>query len=216
MEFLGGVPVELDVLKPYITSQEKTSVGLLLSFNWDKRFEKMLMTSKRMSISLESTRQYVATHTVVKREHMDESWKGCYLRLLGMAASLEWTGLVSRRPVFKTSPSVQKIKEILPQITPDGSLVESLNADTQLTDLIHKVRPDTFMVELSLSTEGLPLGIGLDSVLSLQKEITWAVIVERFVTRGIGAAGLVMSIVDMIDLAMGNVVEASTRVRGAQ
>jgi len=216
MEFLGEEPFELSVLSPYVKTKEKTHVGWVVTLDWDRHFEKLLLSSKRLSISFESVRRYIAMHNVVKQEDMDEGWKRCYPKLLGTGVALTSTGLIFRKSAFETSPAVQTIRESLPHVVVlDDSLADSLNNDPELRELISQIRPEVFTADLSLSTEDLPEGADLGSVLSSPSDVTWAVTVERQLSRGIGVKKTLMSVMDMMDIAVVKAEENSRRIRDA-
>jgi len=215
MDILEGQRLELEILKPFVKSTVRTPAGLMLELDWDRNFERLLLSSKRMSFSLDSTQMYVAAHTMVSRDAMDDIWKCCFTKLLGTGVALKSTGLVWRKHTFVVSSAVRKITEMMSDVSEDSSLAESLNGDAALTRLISEVSPDVFTVDLSVSTEGLPPGVELRTLLTQPRDITWTAVVERYVTRGVGAKKLFMSIIDMIDIALAKAIENSKRLRGS-
>jgi hypothetical protein len=216
MSFLGGQPVELQILKPYVKSKVETSAGLMLELEWDRSFERLIMSSRRMSMSFDSINTYVAAHTMVRQDDMDETWTRCFPKLLGTEVTLKWEGALFRKQAFCVSPNVKTIRNVVPEVIEDDSLARSLNEDPVLRKLISEGRPEEFSVDLSIDQEALSSPIALRSFLARPKAIMWTAEVESYVARGIGVNKTITSIIDMLDLAIKRAVENSKRIREAE
>jgi len=213
MEFFGGKSVELEVLGPHVKSKEETNVGSLFTLNWDRQFERILVAKRGLSFSLDSTRQYTAMRTLVRRGEMNENWKKCFWKLLGTGVALKKTGFLSRGLAFVPSTSIDVIKAFMPEVTVDDALGKSLAGDADLMGLLARLRPDSFVVDLSFSTEGLPIGTELGSMLREPRELMWTVIVERYPSKGTGERKDFLSVLDAIDIAMKKAVDHTMRTR---
>jgi len=215
MDLFGGKRLELEILKPFIKSKTETSAGLMLELEWGRSFERLIMSSRRMSLSFDTIQKYVATHNMVRKSEMDETWRSCSTRLLGTGVALESKGTLFPRQAFGVSPTVKKIREFVPEVIEDDSLAQSLNEDPVLMKLVSESKPGVFTVDLSVSFEGLQPGVELRSLLTQPREITWTAEIESYVTRSRGVSKAITSIVDMMDIAITKAVENSKRLKDA-
>jgi len=213
METFGTQQLQLEILKPFIKSKTETSAGLMLELEWDRSFERLILSSRRLSISLDSTRKFVASHTTVKQDEMDETWRSTFVRLLGTGVALKSKGTLSRKYVFEVSPTVEKIKDIIPEVVEDDSLARSLNEDPLLMKLVSETKPTEFTTDLSVGLDSLSPELGLRSLFTQPRAMTWAAEVEIYVVRGRGVDRLIMAIMDMMDIAIRKAGENSKRLR---
>jgi hypothetical protein len=214
MEIFGTQQLQLEILKPFIKSKTETSAGLLLELEWNRSFEKLILSSRRMSLSFDSTRKFVASHTMVKQDEMDETWRSTFARLLGTGVALEPRGILFRKYAFEVSPTVKKIRDIIPEVVEDDSLARSLNEDPVLMKLVSETKPTEFTADLSVSLESLSPGVGLRSLFTQPRGMTWAAEIEIYVTRGRGIDKVITTIMDMMDITIRRAVENSKRLRG--
>ena len=110
MEIFGTQQLQLEILKPFIRSKTETSVGLLLELEWNRSFEKLILSSRRISLTFDSIQKFVASHTMVKEDEMDEVWRSTFARLLGTGVALESKGTLFHKYAFEVSPTVKKIR----------------------------------------------------------------------------------------------------------
>jgi len=213
MEVFGTQELRLEVLKPFIKSETETSAGLLLELEWDRSFEKLILSSRMMGFSLDSARKFVAQHTAVKQDEMDETWRNTFARLLGTGVALQSRGTLFRKYVFEVSPTVEEIRDIVPAVVKDDSLARSLNGDPVLMKLVSETKPTEFTVGLSVTLESLSSGGGLRSFFTQPRGISLAAEIEIYVTRGRGISRTITSVIDMMDIAIKRAVENSKRLR---
>lgn len=214
MEIFGTQQLQLEILKPFIKSKTETSAGLLLELEWDRSFEKLILSSRRLGFSFDSTRKFVATHTMVKQDEMDETWRSTFAKLLGTGVVLGSRGTLFRKYAFEISPTVRKIRDIIPEVVEDDSLARSLNEDPVLMKLVSETKPTEFTADLSVSLESLSPGVGLRSLFTQPRGMTWAAEIEIYVTRGRGIDKVITTIMDMMDITIRRAVENSKRLRG--
>jgi len=214
MEIFGTQQLQLEILKPFIKSKTETSAGLLLDLEWDRSFEKLILSSRRLGFSFDSTRKFVATHTMVKQDEMDETWRSTFAKLLGTGVVLGSRGTLFRKYAFEISPTVRKIRDIIPEVVEDDSLARSLNKDPVLMKLVSETKPTEFTADLSVSLESLSPGVGLRSLFTQPRGMTWATEIEIYVTRGRGIDKVITTIMDMMDITIRRAVENSKRLRG--
>jgi hypothetical protein len=214
MEIFGTQQLQLEILKPFIKSKTETSAGLLLELEWDRSFEKLILSSRRLGFSFDSTRKFVASHTMVKQDEMDETWRSTFARLLGTGVVLGSRGTLFRKYAFEISPTVKKIRDIIPEVVEDDSLARSLNEDPVLMKLVSETKPTEFTADLSVSLESLSPGVGLRSLFTQPRGMTWAAEIEIYVTRGRGIDKVITTIMDMMDITIRRAVENSKRLRG--
>jgi len=214
MEIFGTQQLQLEILKPFIKSKTETSAGLLLELEWDRSFEKLILSSRRLGFSFDSTRKFVASHTMVKQDEMDETWRSTFARLLGTGVVLGSRGTLFRKYAFEISPTVKKIRDIIPEVVEDDSLARSLNEDPVLMKLVSETKPTEFTADLSVSLESLLPGVGLRSLFTQPRGMTWAAEIEIYVTRGRGIDKVITTIMDMMDITIRRAVENSKRLRG--
>lgn len=214
MEIFGTQQLQLEILKPFIKSKTETSAGLLLDLEWDRSFEKLILSSRRLGFSFDSTRKFVATHTMVKQDEMDETWRSTFAKLLGTGVVLGSRGTLFRKYAFEISPTVRKIRDIIPEVVEDDSLARSLNEDPVLMKLVSETKPTEFTADLSVSLESLSPGVGLRSLFTQPRGMTWAAEIEIYVTRGRGIDKVITTIMDMMDITIRRAVENSKRLRG--
>ncbi len=214
MEIFGTQQLQLEILKPFIKSKTETSAGLLLELEWDRSFEKLILSSRRLGFSFDSTRKFVASHTMVKQDEMDETWRSTFSKLLGTGVVLGSRGTLFRKYAFEISPTVKKIRDIIPELVEDDSLARSLNEDPVLMKLVSETKPTEFTADLSVSLESLSPGVGLRSLFTQPRGMTWAAEIEIYVTRGRGIDKVITTIMDMMDITIRRAVENSKRLRG--
>jgi hypothetical protein len=213
MEIFGTQQLQLEILKPFIKSKTETSAGLLLELEWNRSFEKLILSSRRLGFSFDSTRKFVATHTMVKQDEMDETWRITFARLLGTGVALESRGTLFRKHAFEVSPTVKKIRDIVPEVAEDDSLARSLNEDPVLMKLVSETKPTEFTTDLSVSLESLSPGAGFSALFTQPRGMTWTAEIEIYVTRGRGINKVITSIIDMMDIAIKRAVENSRRLK---
>ena len=214
MEIFGTQQLQLEILKPFIKSKTETSAGLLLELEWNRSFEKLILSSRRLGFSFDSTRKFVASHTMVKQDEMDETWRSTFAKLLGTGVVLGSRGTLFRKYAFEISPTVKKIRDIIPEVVEDDSLARSLNEDPVLMKLVSETKPTEFTADLSVSLESLSPGVGLRSLFTQPRGMTWAAEIEIYVTRGRGIDKVITTIMDMMDITIRRAVENSKRLRG--
>jgi len=213
MEVFGTQQIQVEILKPFIKSKTETSVGLLLEMEWDRNFEKLILSSRWISLTIDSIQKYVGSHTMVKGDDMDETWRNTFAKLLGTGVTLESKGRLFRKYAFEISPTVKKIRDIIPEVSEDDSLVRSLNGDPALMKLVSETKPIKFTVDLSVGLENLPLGAGLRSLFTQPREMTWTAEIEMYMMRGRGIKKAIMNTMDMMDITIKKAVENSMRVK---
>ena len=214
MEIFGTQQLQLEILKPFIKSKTETSVGLLLELEWNRSFEKLIISSRRISLTFDSIQKFVASHTMVKEDEMDEVWRSTFARLLGTGVALELRGTLFRKYAFEVSPTVKKIRYIVPEVSEDDSLARSLNGDPALMKLVSETKPIEFTVDLSVGLESLSPGAGLRSLFTQPREMTWTAEIEMYVTRGRGTKKVITTIMDMLDITIRGAVENTKRLKG--
>jgi hypothetical protein len=123
-------------------------------------------------------------------------------------------GTLFRKYAFEISPTVRKIRDIIPEVVEDDSLARSLNEDPVLMKLVSETKPTEFTADLSVSLESLSPGVGLRSLFTQPRGMTWAAEIEIYVTRGRGIDKVITTIMDMMDITIRRAVENSKRLRG--
>jgi len=205
--------IEFDILKPFTKSSTETSAGLMLDMEWDRSFEKLFLSSRRMSLSFDSIRIFTAQHTMVQKTEIDEAWRNCYPRLLGTGVALKSGGALFRRHTFELSPTVRKIRSVIPQVPEDDSLAKSLNDDQALMKLVSRNKPDVFTVDLSVGMEDVPPDMDPISFMIDPRGITWAALIEIYITRGLSVNKAMLSVLSMLDIAIAKAVANSNKLR---
>jgi hypothetical protein len=204
MDLLDSEPIEQVILKGHVKSAVKIPAGWAIELSWDRPVKNLIVSSRGVSMSLESSKLYVAYFNLVPRGSMDEVWKGVYREMYGMASSLEWGGVFRKVPRLVTSPGLSRLKAILQDLRLSSRLADFLSADGSFLSLLSDVKPDGFTIEVSavpLQATG-PLQFQVTRYFNDPEELTFVCVLEKLMTRGMGYEKKFMRIMDLFDRAV--------------
>ncbi|MEM2922747.1 MAG: hypothetical protein QXF26_10590 [Candidatus Bathyarchaeia archaeon] len=203
MDLLDSRPIEQVILKEYVKSVVKVPSGWAMELSWDRPTKNIIISSRGVSMSLESSKLYIAYFNLVHRGSMDEAWKIVYREMYGMASTLEWRGVFRKVPRIVMSPGLSRLKTIFNSLQLSSRLADFLSADENLLSILADVKPDGFTIEVSavpLQTDE-PFQVQAIRSFNDPEEITFVCVLEKMMTRGIGYEKKFMSIMDLLDRA---------------
>lgn len=204
MERLGSKPIEQVILKDHVKNAMMTAYGWAMELSWDRPVKNLIVSSRGVSMSLESSKLYITYFNMVPSDSMDDAWKQVYRSMYGMASILEWSGILRKTPRIVTSPSLNRMKEILRDLEVSDKLADTLNADEGFMALLSDVKPDKFSAEVSAVSAQAAEPFHIQAMRSFTNppELTFVFLVEKLMSRGIGYEKKFMRIIDLFERAI--------------
>ncbi|MHA2279222.1 MAG: hypothetical protein ACXAC2_25865 [Candidatus Kariarchaeaceae archaeon] len=122
--------------------------GSLMIPKYNHYFNSILFRSRKLSFSTDKTWEFIASVPVVDKKDTSDLINKSFQLLKGAECEIKREGLFKKNFKFISNPMLEYLKEEIPELKIDTSLIESFEQDTDLRRLLSIIKPDKLSIKL--------------------------------------------------------------------
>jgi hypothetical protein len=122
--------------------------GSLMIPKYNHYFNSILFRSRKLSFSTDKTWEFIASVPVVDKKDTSDLINKSFQLLKGAECEIKGEGLFKKNFKFISNPMLEYLKEEIPELKIDTSLIESFEQDTDLRRLLSIIKPDKLSIKL--------------------------------------------------------------------
>ena len=181
------------------------SRGVILIEPRDAAFDNLTVYSQSVTFSFEKKWLFLCTMKLAAAGDMDQAKRGIYRKLKNCECELAWKGVVRRKPLFKISAQLIKLRSRVDRIEPDATLIKVLGSDSDLIALIEDTKVDEIHVRLHSTAVPASFLSSQDAFLKEMAEyysnplgIVWILTASRLLHQGPSYDKTVIGMFDVV------------------
>ncbi len=200
-------PLEVKMLEEYISDWRNLDGGILLIPKRGLHFNQLFLRSRWFF--MDRVFDFSAIIRVISKRRMNEGYRPLHNSLAELSCELHWSGLIRKRPHFRSYALLDIIQDRVPAISPNSELIDALSSSDTVMEMLRRVSPDRLYITLSsFTTPQLSPTRHRDVLIKMlidryqnPEEITWVISMSKLISRTLSykrkfieAVGLIESI----------------------